>query len=69
MASAFLQDERSRLCRSHNSEGLLSPGARSAPGDNKRKTAASAAGVSAQRYDEGAIIQRIKHYLRTACSA
>jgi len=45
MASAFALDERSRLRRSHTQRGLLSPGARSAPGDNRRKTAANAANV------------------------
>src|SRR5579883_3614165 len=63
MASAFTMDEGSQLRRSHNPEGLLSSGALRAPDDNRRKNAANAAGASAQRYDEGAIIQRIKHYL------
>jgi|SRR5579883_100451 len=37
MASAFTMDEGSQLRRSHNPEGLLSSGARSAPDDNRRK--------------------------------
>jgi len=41
----------------------LSPDARSASGDNTRKTVANAAGVSPHKSDEIAIVQAIRHYL------
>src|SRR5579883_1799850 len=61
IASALSMDEGSRLRRSHTQEGLLLPGARSAPGNNRRKTVANAAGVSAQERDKITIVQGIKH--------
>jgi len=57
-------DKRSWLRRSHTHESLLSADARSASADNRRKTAANAAGVSAQGRNKGTIGQRIKHYCR-----
>jgi len=52
MASDISMDERSRLRRSRDQEGVLSNGARSAPFDNTRKNATNAAGVSTQRHDK-----------------
>jgi len=61
LASAFSIDERSRLRRSHNQEGVLSNCAESAQFDNTRKNAEKAAGVSKQKHDESAIVQEIRH--------
>ncbi len=57
-------DEGSQLRRSRNQEGLLPNDALRASFGNRRKNAAKAAGVSALRCDEGAIILGIKHFLR-----
>jgi len=59
LISMLLKDGGSRRRRLRNQERLLSADARSASADNRRKTTANAAGVSAPGCDEGAIIQRI----------
>jgi len=64
MAFTFSLDERSRLRRSQKQDGVLSGDARSASPDNRRKTTANAAGVSAQGHDAVAIGQGIRHYLK-----